>query len=199
MPGVSYRRRLGSLLMCLCDVFRALINSLVCWFFMFWWYLLFLSVKGFGKKITSWTQWPGNDTITWEKTTKYFLFSKIDIKKNLDKESLICHKDKNGGITVTFQLAGRRIYFILFIIMFCGLHISNSGVHRNTRGSRLSGQHILTLSLLRLPHRASLGKRPVKLSNMKWLRLLPIPPSSPSREHVKGPLSKCTVLKADLL
>ena len=30
MPGVSYRRRLRSLL-CFCDVFRALINSLVCW------------------------------------------------------------------------------------------------------------------------------------------------------------------------
>ena len=28
----SYRRRLKSLLLCLCDVFRALINSLVCWF-----------------------------------------------------------------------------------------------------------------------------------------------------------------------
>ena len=26
----SYRRRLGSLLLCLCDIFRALINSLVC-------------------------------------------------------------------------------------------------------------------------------------------------------------------------
>ena len=31
MPGESYRRRLRSLLLCLCDVFRALINSLVCW------------------------------------------------------------------------------------------------------------------------------------------------------------------------
>ena len=31
MPGESYRRRLWSLLLCLCDVFRALINSLVCW------------------------------------------------------------------------------------------------------------------------------------------------------------------------
>ena len=30
MPGESYRRRLRSLLLCLCDVFRALINSLVC-------------------------------------------------------------------------------------------------------------------------------------------------------------------------
>ena len=30
MPGESYRRRLKSLLLCLCDVFRALINSLVC-------------------------------------------------------------------------------------------------------------------------------------------------------------------------
>ena len=30
MPGESYRRRLGSLLIRLCDVFRALINSLVC-------------------------------------------------------------------------------------------------------------------------------------------------------------------------
>ena len=29
MPGESYRRRLGSLLLCLCDVFRALISSLV--------------------------------------------------------------------------------------------------------------------------------------------------------------------------
>ena len=29
MPGETYRRRLQSLL-CLCDVFRALINSLVC-------------------------------------------------------------------------------------------------------------------------------------------------------------------------
>ena len=27
MPGESYRRRLRSLLLCLCDVFRALINS----------------------------------------------------------------------------------------------------------------------------------------------------------------------------
>ena len=31
MPGDSYRRRLRSLLLCLYDVFRALINSLVCW------------------------------------------------------------------------------------------------------------------------------------------------------------------------
>ena len=30
MPGESYCRRLRSLLLCLCDVFRALINSLVC-------------------------------------------------------------------------------------------------------------------------------------------------------------------------
>ena len=32
MPGESFRRRLRSLLLYLCDVFRALINSLVCWF-----------------------------------------------------------------------------------------------------------------------------------------------------------------------
>ena len=32
MPGESYRRRLRSLLLYLCYVFRALINSLVCWF-----------------------------------------------------------------------------------------------------------------------------------------------------------------------
>ena len=32
MPGESCRRRLRYLLLCLCDVFRALINSLVCWF-----------------------------------------------------------------------------------------------------------------------------------------------------------------------
>ena len=32
VPGVSYRRRLRSLMLCLCDVFRALINSLVCWY-----------------------------------------------------------------------------------------------------------------------------------------------------------------------
>ena len=31
MPGESYRRRLGSLLLYLCYVFLALINSLVCW------------------------------------------------------------------------------------------------------------------------------------------------------------------------
>ena len=31
MPGESYRRRLRSLLLCLCDVFRALIISLVRW------------------------------------------------------------------------------------------------------------------------------------------------------------------------
>ena len=30
MPGKSYCRRLRFLLSCLCDVFRALINSLVC-------------------------------------------------------------------------------------------------------------------------------------------------------------------------
>ena len=30
MPGESYRRRLGSWLLRLCDVFRELINSLVC-------------------------------------------------------------------------------------------------------------------------------------------------------------------------
>ena len=32
MPGESYRRRLRSLLLYLCYVFRALINSLVCWY-----------------------------------------------------------------------------------------------------------------------------------------------------------------------
>ena len=31
MPGESYRRRLGSLLLYLCYIFRGLINSLVCW------------------------------------------------------------------------------------------------------------------------------------------------------------------------
>ena len=30
MPGESYRRRLRSLLLCLRDVFRALVNSLAC-------------------------------------------------------------------------------------------------------------------------------------------------------------------------
>ena len=30
MPGESYYRRLRSLWLCLCNVFRALINSLVC-------------------------------------------------------------------------------------------------------------------------------------------------------------------------
>ena len=32
LPGESSRRRIRSLLLCLCDVFQALINSLVCWF-----------------------------------------------------------------------------------------------------------------------------------------------------------------------
>ena len=32
MAGESYCRRLSSLLLCLCDVLRALIDSLVCWF-----------------------------------------------------------------------------------------------------------------------------------------------------------------------
>ena len=32
MPGESYHMRLRSLLLYLCYVFRALINSLVCWF-----------------------------------------------------------------------------------------------------------------------------------------------------------------------
>ena len=32
MPDESYRRRLRSLLLCLCDFFRALSNSFVCWF-----------------------------------------------------------------------------------------------------------------------------------------------------------------------
>ena len=32
MPGQGYRRRLRSLLLCLCYVFRVLINPLVCWF-----------------------------------------------------------------------------------------------------------------------------------------------------------------------
>ena len=35
IPGESYRRRLGSLLLYLFDVFRALINSLLYWFFYF--------------------------------------------------------------------------------------------------------------------------------------------------------------------
>ena len=31
MSGESYRRRLRSLLLCLCDIFRALMSSIVCW------------------------------------------------------------------------------------------------------------------------------------------------------------------------
>ena len=34
MPGESYRRQLRSLLLCWCDVLRAIINSLVFWFFL---------------------------------------------------------------------------------------------------------------------------------------------------------------------
>ena len=40
-PGESYHRRLGSLLLYLCYVFRALINSLVCWFI-----LMLFKLKG---------------------------------------------------------------------------------------------------------------------------------------------------------
>ena len=37
MPGESYRRRLRSLLLCLCnDVLRAPVNSLACWFCKMW-------------------------------------------------------------------------------------------------------------------------------------------------------------------
>ena len=32
MPGESYRRRLRPLLLYLCNLFRALSNTLVCWF-----------------------------------------------------------------------------------------------------------------------------------------------------------------------
>ena len=42
MPGESYRRRLRSLLLYLCYVFRALINSLVCWSFISGIYLISL-------------------------------------------------------------------------------------------------------------------------------------------------------------
>ena len=35
MPGESYCRWLMSLMLCLCDVFWALVNSLVCWFIRF--------------------------------------------------------------------------------------------------------------------------------------------------------------------
>ena len=39
MPGKSYRRRLRSFKGCLCDVFRALINSPVCLRMYLWWSL----------------------------------------------------------------------------------------------------------------------------------------------------------------
>ena len=51
MPSESYRRRLRSLLLCLCSVFRALINSLVCWLNIFEasanlrWYCAFFDVS----------------------------------------------------------------------------------------------------------------------------------------------------------
>ena len=43
MPGESYRRWLRSLLLYLCDVFRALIISLVCWFFLLCFSVLYFS------------------------------------------------------------------------------------------------------------------------------------------------------------
>ena len=46
MPDKSYRGRLRSLLSCLCDVFRALISSLVCLFFVSTWFCLF-SIRPF--------------------------------------------------------------------------------------------------------------------------------------------------------
>ena len=36
MPGESYGRQLRSLLLCLCDVFQGLTNSLVSWFILLW-------------------------------------------------------------------------------------------------------------------------------------------------------------------
>ena len=36
MPGEGYHRWLRSLLLCLCDVFQGLSNSLVCWFILLW-------------------------------------------------------------------------------------------------------------------------------------------------------------------
>ena len=41
MPSKSYRRQLRSLLLHLCDIFQASINSLVCWFF-FKFYLIYI-------------------------------------------------------------------------------------------------------------------------------------------------------------
>ena len=49
----------------------------------------------------------------------------------------------------------------------------------------------------------SLGKRPTKVTTLKSFRLPPPPPPPPpppsSHEHVKRFLSKCSILKADLL
>ena len=40
MPGENYHRHLRSLLLCLCDIFWVLMNSLVCWF---WKYMSIIS------------------------------------------------------------------------------------------------------------------------------------------------------------
>ena len=60
-------------------------------------------------------------------------------------------------------------------------------VHRS-RGNNMINPFTAMLAIV------SLGKRPVKVPNLKIMKAF-----SPPHEHVKGFLSKCTVLKVNVL
>ena len=70
-----------------------------------------------------------------------------------------------------------------------------------SRGGRAGGLPVLNPFTAMLTS-VSLGKRPVKVPNIKIIKPPPPPPffpPSPPHEHVKGLLLKCTVLKVDFV
>ena len=67
--------------------------------------------------------------------------------------------------------------------------------HRScSQNTRLGNVKMVSMLINPFTATPSHGKRPVKVPNLKSLRLFPI-----SHEHLKGFLPKCTVLKLDLL
>ena len=83
IPRKSYHRRHWSLLLCFCDVFRALVNSLVCW-------CLFWGVWNIKKK---WYLWKSDWSFSWNKVTVSSLFEQNLI---MEKQKLLITPAPDG-------------------------------------------------------------------------------------------------------
>ena len=143
MPGESYHRWLRSLLLCLCCVFQALINSLVCWFlptcvslgWRWWWYHHHCHHDSHHLHYIHTVQLPIEETSLMKFCWKELAFLRDDLSKKADSSQQV-EKMKFKSLNQEFCF---KMPLLILLVWFSSVTVSGTtGFRKHCQISQLA-------------------------------------------------------------